>query len=341
MRFLREIVGHKQIVTTLQNAVSYGRVAHAYLFIGPEGVGKETTALAFARALLCSRPAGGDACGVCRECRQVESGNHPDLEIVKQAGTSIKIEQVRGIQRKTPYRSYQGGRKLFLIPQAEAMTMEAANSLLKTLEEPPEDTVFILLSARPQVLLPTILSRCQQCFFKAIPGPELVHGLIVLHGLAEEDARLPVALSGGSMGKALEYASGSFAEGRNTALGLAEALVKAGPLEALEMAERMSESKERAYAVLEMLTCWYRDLLVFRETEAAGLLFNPDRAAVVEREAGCFETGRLVEILENIEAAKNNIEANANTRLALEALFLRLAGGSPIGKHSDEGRALS
>jgi DNA polymerase-3 subunit delta' len=215
---------------------------------------------------------------------------------------------------------------VFLITRAEAMTAEAANCLLKTLEEPPGDAVFILLSARPQSLLPTILSRCQQYFFKGIPGTDLINGLVALHGLAAEEARLPAALSGGSMGKALAYASGSFREERNIALGLAEALGEAGPLEALEMAEKTSESKERAQAVLNMLTCWYRDLLVFRETGDTGLLCNPDRAGSVEKEAMSFETARLVEIIEDVEAAKGKIEANANTRLALEALFLRLAG---------------
>jgi len=328
MRFLREIVGHKQIVRTLLNAVLHERVTHSYLFIGPEGVGKETTALAFARALLCSQPADGDACGLCRECRQVGGQNHPDISIVRPAGTSIKIEQIREIQRKCPYRPYQGGRKLFLILQAEVMTADAANCLLKTLEEPPGDTIFILLSTRPQALLPTILSRCQQYYFKGIPGPELIGGLVTLHGLVPEDARVAAALSGGSMGKAIDYASGSFQKERSAALALAEALGKSGPLEALEMAEKMSKNKEKAHSMLETLTCWYRDLLVSRETGGNGFLFNPDRSAAVEKEAGCFETGRLVEIIEDIEATKNKIEANANTRLVLEALFLRLAGNS-------------
>ncbi|MCL6635223.1 MAG: DNA polymerase III subunit delta' [Peptococcaceae bacterium] len=326
MLFLREIVGHKQMVKTLLNAVSSGRVAHAYLFCGPEGVGKETTALAFARALLCSRPAEGDACGTCRECRQVESRNHPDLYFVQPSGNSIKIEQIRGIRRKCPYRPYQGGRKLFLIYQAETMTAEAANCLLKTLEEPPGDTVFILLSGRPQALPPTVLSRCQQLVFKGIPGPELIRELAGRHGLAEEVARLVAALAGGSMGRALAYASGSFQEERDEALELAEALGQSGPLEALEMAGKLSESKERAGTVLEMLACWYRDLLVHREAGETASLFNRDRREAVAAAAAGFGTGRLVEIIEEIEAAKNKIESSANARLALEALFLRLAG---------------
>jgi DNA polymerase-3 subunit delta' len=330
MKFLQEIVGHKQSVKILMNAVSSGRVAHAYLFAGPEGVGKDTTAMAFARALLCSSTTGGDACGLCRECRQVSGGNHPDFYLVDPSGLSIKIEQVREIQRKAPYRPYQGGRKIFLIRQAEAMTAEAANCILKTLEEPPGDTVFILVSARPQVLLPTILSRCQVIYFKVMAVPDLIQGLVTLKGLPVEESRLYASLAGGSMGRALSYASGSLLADRDGVNALAETLRKCGPLEAMEMAEKVSDSKPKALFTLDTLACWYRDLMVFREAGDAGCLFNTDRADIIRMEAGRYDTTRILEIIEEIESTKRKIEINANTRLALETLFLRLSGGSAI-----------
>lgn len=328
MKCLQEIVGHKQSVKILMRAVSSGRVAHAYLFAGPEGVGKETTAMSFARALLCSRPAAGDACGTCRECRQVSGGNHPDFYHVDPAGSSIKIEQVREIQRRAPYRPYQGGRKVFLIRQAETMTAEAANCILKTLEEPPVDTVFILVSSRPQVLLPTILSRCQAVYFKAMALPELVRGLVDLKGVSGQEARLYASLAGGSMGRALSYASGSLLADRDGANALAGALWQCGPLEAVEMAEKASASKPKALFTLDTLACWYRDLMVYREAGDDGVLFNTDRADTIKMEAGLFDTGRILEIIEEIESTKRKIEVNANTRLALETLFLRLGRGS-------------
>lgn len=327
MKFLQEIVGHKQSVKILIKAVSSGRVAHAYLFAGPEGVGKETTAMSFARALLCSHPVDGDACGTCRECRQVSGGNHPDFYLVEPAGSSIKIEQVREIQRRVPYCPYQGGRKIFLIRQAEAMTAEAANCILKTLEEPPGDTVFILLSARPQVLLPTILSRCQAIYFKAMSVPDLIRGLVNLKGVSEEEARLYASLSGGSMGRALSYASGSLMADRDGANALAGVLWHGGPLDALEMAEKAAESKPKAVFTLDTLACWYRDLMVWREAGEAGSFFNTDRVDIIKMEAARYDTGRILAIIEEIESTKRKIEVNANTRLALETLFLRLSGG--------------
>ncbi len=326
MLLLKRAAGHKQVLRMLRNAITQGRVAHAYLFTGPSGVGKETIALSFARALLCSSPADGDACGVCRACRQVRSCNHPDFYTEGPDGASIKIEQIRDIQRRVPYRSYQGGRKLFLIRQAETMTDQAANCLLKTLEEPPPDTVFILITARPQLLPPTIISRCQQVLFKNIPLPELIEGLVRLHGMLEEDALLPAALSGGSMGKALAYTSGSYLERRRAVYNLLRALGEAGPCESLEMAEKAAESRESACFTLEVLSCWYRDLLVYRETGEAGLLFNHDHTALIKSESERFETTTLLEIIESIESAKGKAETNINTRLILEVLFLKLAG---------------
>ncbi len=324
MRFLKEITGHKHIIRSLLNTVSRGRVAHAYLFAGPAGVGKETTALAFARVLLCACLVDGDACGACRECRQVESRNHPDLYFVQPSGASIKIEQIREVLRVAPYRPYQGGRKIFIVRQSDLMTKDAANCLLKTLEEPPASTVFILLSSRPQNLLPTILSRCQQVFFNSLPVADLIQGLMTLHGLGAEDARHAAALSGGSMGRALVCASGSQQEERRAVHDLAGQLRKYGPCEALEMAGKNSGDKVKVQLALDMLTCWYRDLLVYRETGETRLLINSDCTGIVEKEAGYYDTARLMEIIEEISAAKNKIEANANTRLALEALFLRL-----------------
>lgn len=324
MKYLKEIVGHKQSVKILLRSLSSGRVAHAILLAGPEGVGKETAALSFARALLCSSPADGDACGLCRECRQVSSGNHPDFYIVEPAGSSIKIEQIRDIQRKVPYLAYQGGRKIFLIRQAEAMTAEAANCMLKTLEEPPRDTVFILVSDRPQALLPTILSRCQQIYFKSMTVKELIQGLVALEGVAEEEARLYASLAGGSMGRALSYASGALLADRDGANALAQALRDCSLPEAMNMAEKASESKVKALFTLDTLACWYRDLLVYREAGDTGCLFNSDQVGLIKTEAGRYKTTIILEIIEEIELTKRKIEINANTRMALEALFLRL-----------------
>ncbi|MDD3653187.1 MAG: DNA polymerase III subunit delta' [Desulfotomaculaceae bacterium] len=325
MLFLREIFGHKPIVKTLINAVTNDRVAHAYLFTGPEGVGKATSALAFTRALLCSSSSGGDACGSCQGCRQLIHSNHPDFYRLGPVGLSIKIEQIRELQRKIKFRSYKGGRQVFLIEQAETMTAEAANCLLKTLEEPPIGTVLILLSARPQALLPTIISRCQQLYFKHIPSRELSSYLSKLYNLHQEEARLLAVLSGGSMGKALACATGAFQEERAEAIRLAAGLREAGITETMELAGEIARSKKNILNLIELLACWYRDILVWKETGEVDLLYNPDLVNEVKLEAEVFEIARLVEILGDIEKLKSRIRFNTNMRLALESIFLRLS----------------
>jgi len=328
VRFLREIAGHRQIIQTLINSVLQDHVVHAYLFAGPAGVGKTTTALAYARALLCAHPVAGDACGKCRSCRQVAGGNHPDLFMLEPDGASIKIEQVRAMLRRVTYRSYQGGRKVFIINPAEAMTADAANCLLKTLEEPPDDTVFILLTSQPQALLPTVLSRCQQYFFKGIPLPELIEGLVRLHGLGKSEAGLYAVRAGGSMGRALAYASGALKEEQELALGLALELPGAGVVKALNKAGQLAEDKNKVSGVLAFLKCWYRDLLVFATTGEPELLYNQELFDTVAREAGRIPSPRLLAIVEAIADAERKIEAHANTRLALEVLFLQIATGA-------------
>lgn len=321
---LREIVGHPQIVRALLNALLHERVGHAYLFAGPEGVGKMTTALAFAQALFCTDVDQGEPCGQCRECRLVEHANHPDFHRVSPDGLSIKIEQVRDIQRKVMFRAYQGGRKVIIVEEAAAMTAEAANCLLKILEEPPDGTVFILLTALPQNLPATILSRCQQLIFKLLTFQELAEYLHKQHGLAWEEARLAATLSGGSLGKALAYLTGSLPKERDTAFKLAALLRDASCLDALEEADKASQSREQALTLLDMLACWYRDLLIWRETSREELLFNSDQVIALQKEAGYFETGCLVGIIEDVIKAKSKIMGNANIKLTLEALFLRL-----------------
>jgi len=280
----------QEIGNALENILANERPAHAYLFVGPEGAGKEGTALAFARSLLCFSVRAGRACGACRDCRQAERGSHPDLHIVQPAGATIKIEQVRAVQQKVFYRPCQGKRQVYLVKQADAMTIQAANCFLKTLEEPPGEVVFILLAARSYALPPTIRSRCQQIFFPAAPP------------------------------------AGSSPDECFTAGELAERLYRANAVEALNLAEEMAEKKETAMARLDLLALWYRDLLLWQEAGDPELLANPERVAEIAKEASRYRKRGLVSYIENIEQARRRLSANANTRLVLEVLLLHLAG---------------
>jgi len=322
---LKNIIGHHQIRQTLKNSVQRGRVAHAYLFMGPPGVGKETLARAFAGVLLCEAPEEGNVCGHCRSCRQVEGGNHPDLHLLQPTGASIKIEQVRELQRQVQYKPYQAGRQVFLIEKVEAMTQEAANCFLKTLEEPTGQTVFLLLSDQPYALLPTILSRCQQFQFRPLSSQEVAAGLMSICAM-EQDAALKLApLAGGSLGRAVRLASGSEQWPlRAKALEMARLFPEINKIRALAVAEELAADRHEAAECLEILLLWFRDLLVFHYTGKPEILINQDRADSILEQSAWYEAPVLSAIIEEIKLARERILANANTRMTLEVLMLKI-----------------
>lgn len=322
---LDNIIGHQQIIQTLKNSLQRDRVAHAYLLMGPPGIGKQTVARAFAQVLLCESSLNGNPCGKCRACAQLAGGNHPDLHLIEPSGASLKIEQIRELQKKVQLKPYQANRQVFLIEKAEAMTLEAANCFLKTLEEPSGQTVFLLLSDQPYALLPTILSRCQQMHFRPLTNQEVITGLVRLCGMEQGRAAELAPLASGSLGRAQKLAQG---EGqwpaRAKALELARRLPQINRLQALATAEELAVDRSEAVEILELLLLWFRDLLVFAYTQRKGLLMNQDQIHLIEEQVAQYNPSQISTILEEIKSAKEKILANANTRMTLEVLMLKI-----------------
>src|SRR5512137_1693829 len=196
------ILGQKQAVNQLRTALRSGHLAHAYLFSGIEGIGKFTVAVAFAKALNCHTHAD-DSCDNCVACRKIEKRLHPDVFFVEPDKNIIKIEQVRDIQKKIIFKPMEGRNKVVIIDQAEKLNLHAANCLLKTLEEPPDDTVIILVAHTAMALLPTIVSRCQRIRFAPLSAAAIREHLAA-RGVEPEEARLAAALAQGSLKRALE-----------------------------------------------------------------------------------------------------------------------------------------
>lgn len=325
MILLGDITGHWDVVKNLRGALASDRVGHAYLFSGPEGVGKRTTALGFAAALLCDRPVDGDGCGECDGCLRVAREVHPDVEVISPEGASVKISQVRQMISGVRMGPAISRRTVRIVDGVDLMTAEAANSLLKTLEDPLPGVVFILVSARPQAILPTIISRCQHMYFQPLLKYQLVQGMIRIAGARGEDVELAASLAGGSMGKALELLSGGLAA-RERAYRLVCGLAGASVEESLALAAEEAGKKEDALLILDLMMIWFRDALLYRETGKTAFLVNLDRGGEVAGIARCYGTGRLLEIISDIERAKSSLAASANVYLALEVLFLGLSG---------------
>ena len=213
-----QIIGQERAVHLLKQAITREKMPHAYLFVGVPGVGRTTTALALAQALNCEAPETGEGCGRCKPCRQLLGGNFPDVELVEPDGQSIKIEQVRELERRFAYKPVAGRYRVTVVRPAEAMTEEASNAFLKTLEEPPAGNVLVLNATEPSDLLPTIVSRCQKVVFRRIPPRVIEEWLIDTKGMDREKASVLARISDGSLGRALDMEESGFLEKRHAHL---------------------------------------------------------------------------------------------------------------------------
>ena len=327
----RDLVGQERAVRLLQRGLKTGRTAHAYLFTGPEGIGKRTAALALAQALNCQQgDAMEDGCGVCLSCRKIARGLHPDVQVIGPEGAALKIEQVRALEADAVLGPYEGRRKVFILDSAEKLTEQAANALLKTLEEPPGWTVLVLLTTTPSALPLTIVSRCQTLIFSALPDQTL-QAYLVRKGVDQARARLLVSFSRGSVGRALSVEVESLASSRDLLLGeLGRALLD-GPAALLELAERQAKDREELHQQLEVLSAWLRDLMVAKVSGRAECLINQDRAEEVARQAERLPLEAILDGLREVRGAMDGLTRNANPRLTLEHLFLRLREAAPSG----------
>ena len=323
---MANVIGHKQPKMILQNALAECRVAHAYLFHGPEGVGKTTLAKAFANTLLC-REGTGDACGECSICRRFAKGGLPDFFLVEPQGNNIKIEQVRELQKTASFKPYEASRKVYLISRAETMTRDAANCLLKILEDPPPDTIFLLTTVNPYNLLPTIVSRCQLVTLGKVPQQEIEQLLSDNNRGDPETAVLLATLCNGLPGKAWSMAEPDQGlKTRELVFQLYERIKKGDISELLKKAEEFEKNKEIMPEVLEQLLLWYRDQLIWKETSDKSLIINIDKIEELKTDSEHKDKSYLIKSIQNILEAKMQISRNVNFRLTLEVLMLRLAG---------------
>ena len=316
-----QLKGQEQAAARLRQELLQHRVAHAYLFEGPPGVGKEAAALNFATALNCLAQ-DGDACGRCSSCLKAAAGNHPEIQVVSPQGNSFKIKQVREMQEALGYALPEGLHRVVLVREAETLTPEAANALLKTLEEPPSRTVFILIASRPEMLPATVLSRCRRLSFQPLPEA-LLKEVLLGEGYSGAALEFAVRLAGGSLAKARDLAGGGEATAcRDQAGKYLENLLGAETREALALAGELGQRADRE-TLLWWLVAWYRDFLVWRETGEEKLILNKNCLDLVKKLAGKADAARgLAELLKTLALLKQNV----NARLAMEVLCLRLAG---------------
>jgi DNA polymerase-3 subunit delta' len=319
------IAGHAGVKQILRNMVASDRVPHALLFTGPVGLGKMLTARVLASALLCSAEADAKPCGFCPACRQMQQGSHPDATILaNDGGASLKIDQMRALQHDVALTPLAGQRRVVIIEDADRLTTQAANSLLKTLEEPPAGTVFILTALSPYALLPTIVSRCRLLAFRPLPYVELAD-LLVARGHAATAAAVAARLAAGRVGVALQLLAPGGLALRDTAADIIAALPSQGANLAWDTAAPADKLAPAQVLVLcQYLTYILRDLMVIISGQE-DLVLNLDLAGKLKIMAAAWDEGRLRRALTAVRQAGRALDTNAGARLIWEALLLKLA----------------
>lgn len=317
-----EIVGHPREIEMLRRAVDHHRLPPAYLFTGPEGVGRRQVAGALVKSLFCAERSGSDFCDACSVCRRIDSNSFPEVVLLSHADGAIKIEKTREVQHLLAYRPSEGDRKAIIIDGAEDLTPAAANSLLKMLEEPPGGALFILIAGGTEGLLPTVISRCQRVAFAPLQVEEIAGVLARKLELDPEMARAIAASAQGSVSRALTISP----ETRRCFRELVEQVILQGK-EGFFAEEVFSSNRLDMIAELELLRGFLRDCMVMKlkgsgSPPAAGLM-NPDFEDILLRERErCWED--LLARLELVEDGILLLRANANARLVADRIVLGL-----------------
>ena len=325
MPFSSDIAGHATQLATLRHALEQDRLHHAYVFVGPEGVGKRRLALSLAKAIHCSE-AAHDFCGGCASCSKIESRNHPDVRLIEPLSgkKEISIEQVRSLEKELNYRAFAGGKKIGIIDPAELMNISAQNALLKTLEEPPSGSLLILISTSAGALLPTLLSRCLRLSFAPLSQGDVERHLLDYHQMSAERARALASVSLGSLGRALSPDIEDLAQKRQAWIDALTSPPDAAAWAAL--AEELAKDRAETLLFLDWLAGWYRDLLVYQATQTTGEICNRDLLEKFRVQAENINMSQALRLRACALAASARVRRNVNRRLALDNLLVKIAG---------------
>ena len=350
-----QVIGHRRLVSLLSRSIQHDSLPPSLLFAGPAGVGKRLTAIAVAQALNClegsgfsaapaglkagmaggasAAPALADACGTCAACKRIARGVHPDVPIVEPGESgAIKIDQVREIVGRAAYRPFEGRRRVVIVDGADALVTAAQHALLKTLEEPPPSSVFILVTSRPDSLLPTVLSRCPQLRFRPLAADDIAAALVA-RGHSESEARAVAATADGSLGQALAASAGERVEARDIAQRvLSHASTTPDPARRIDGAKELliktgaggAGDREQLASHLRAMASLLRDVEVLATRADDCALANPDVRPALERLTGAYQGERGVRAFSAIDRALGALERNACVKVVADWLVLQL-----------------
>lgn len=319
------IIGQEGVLSGLRRNIETDRVGHAYTFTGPVGIGKKSAAKAFAGALLCKNRNGSARCGKCMSCKLYAEGSNPDFRTIEAEDTSIGVDAIRDMQADVVKKPLYSPHKVYLISEAENMTVQAQNCLLKTLEEPPEYAVIILTASRYDALLETLRSRSVRYDFKKNSDEEIEEALRRRFGTDVVNKGSIVSYSDGIIGTALELAgSDSFVSLIDKAVDIVFMCRNSGLYSIFGMYSFFEENKSSVDTIFDIMITVYRDMLVVKETGNEYMLINSDKKDIILSKIQEFSVEKLLDGIRIVENARKNIKQNANFQLSIEVMLMEL-----------------
>ncbi len=316
------IIGHDVQKKQLEHAWRSNRLAHSYLFCGEAGIGKRLVALAFTQMIFCQQHSG---CGVCLSCQRLAHDNHPDLHLVatEEDRKEIRIEQIRHLQQQLNHPPREAARRVCIIDNAEEMNTAAANALLKTLEEPRPDVLIILVSAKPQRLLDTVRSRCQQLQFQRLDRAAITS--VIEQHCPGKQSEVLAALAQGSPGRILGCDSSDFIEQRQQIFTALCTFNSDNIVDMLSLSEQLAANKEHLDYILTILLSCYRDIFLLIHRAPAKMICNIDMLELLRQRAAAESVLSIHNKLAAIITCQQQLRHNANARLAMDVLFMHLS----------------
>lgn len=321
-----DIIGQEQLKEHLQNAISMNKVSHAYIINGERSSGKEFIAKIFAMTLQCEK-GETEPCGECHSCKQAQSGNQPDIIYIShEKPNAISVEDIRGqINNDIVIKPYSSPRKVYIMNEGEKMTPQAQNALLKTLEEPPEYAVILILTTNVDALLPTVLSRCVVLNMKPVSDIKVKKFLMETLEVPDYKADICVAFARGNIGKAkMLAASEEFDKVKEEAITLVKNINDMEISEIVKAIKKISEYKFEITDYLDILSVWYRDVLLFKATKDANSMIFRDEIQYIRKMADRSTYEGIETIVKALQQAKRRLDANVNFDLTMELLLLTI-----------------
>lgn len=325
MNTFRDVIGHEDIMNHLQSAIKTNKVSHAYIFQGEDGIGKNFVADIFAATLLCSEH-GEEPCTKCKSCLQAVSGNQPDIRRITHEKASIGVDDIRlQLNNDIAIKPYVGPYKIYIIDEAEKMTEQAQNALLKTIEEPPQYAIILLLTNNSNAFLQTILSRCVILNFKVVDKHKIKEYLISKEQIVDYQAEISATFSGGNLGKALKYATSErFMKMKEDIIHLMIHMEGMDLSDIAEAVKYFSENKTDILDCLDLMLLWYRDILMFKATQDGNLLVYKEEVPTIKKQAKLSSFEGLEQIIQAFATVKSRLNANVNFDVAMELLLLSM-----------------